>query len=129
LISGCGPFAESCFDLSPESRLPRWFSLPVGTPRESASVHMCYYLDASGRTATFILRGERNEKLAKASGSVQGRYPLVLKDLPAGYPPGYPSYEIVSVDGITDVIEHRQMEPVFFINDDPGVWSELGVAR
>jgi hypothetical protein len=129
LVSGCGPFAESCFDLSPESRLPRWFSLPAGTPREAASVHMCYYIDGNGRSATFVLRGKQNKKLAEVSGLEQGHYPLGIKDPPSGYPQGYPTYEIVSVNGIADVIEHRRMEPIFFINDDPSVWAELGVSR
>jgi hypothetical protein len=34
-------------------------------------------------------------------------------------------YEIVSFGGIADVIEHRQMEPVFYLSDDPAIQAEL----
>ena len=30
-----------------------------------------------------------------------------------------PAYEVISVDGTVDVIEHRKMEPVFYLADDP----------
>ena len=39
----------------------------------------------------------------------------------------YPSYEVITANGITEVIEHRQMEPVFYISDDPRVKEQLGV--
>jgi hypothetical protein len=39
----------------------------------------------------------------------------------------YPGYEVVTVDGMTEVIEHRRMEPIFYITDDPQVKQRLGV--
>jgi hypothetical protein len=39
----------------------------------------------------------------------------------------YPSYEVVTVNGVSEAIEHRAMEPVFFISDDPAVLSQLGL--
>jgi hypothetical protein len=39
----------------------------------------------------------------------------------------YPAYEIITVDGITDVIEHRKMEPLFYVTDDSAVRGEPGV--
>jgi len=42
---------------------------------------------------------------------------------------GYPSYEVITLNGITDIIEHRRMEPIFYVTDDPAVWKELGVGR
>ena len=127
--ASCSYFPESCFDLSPQSRLPKWFALPADTSRESASVHMCYYINQNGRTATFVFRGPHNGKLAEVAGTQKGLEPLTLKQPPAGFPPGYPSYEIITVGGVTDVIEHRRMEPIFYVNDDPSVWAELGVSR
>ena len=97
--------------------------------RASASVHMCYYIEQSGRIATFVLRGPHNEKLAEVAGTQKGLEPLTLRNPPAGFPPGYPSYEIITVHGVPDVIEHHRMEPIFYVNDDPGVWAELGVSR
>ena len=34
---------------------------------------------------------------------------------------------VATVNGITDIIEFRKMEPVFYMTDDPAVWKELGV--
>ena len=39
----------------------------------------------------------------------------------------YPSYEIISVNGLTEIIEHRRMEPIFYLTDDPHVKQQLGV--
>ena len=90
---------------------------------------MCYYIKQSGRVATFVLRGPLNAELAGVVGTSKGLEPLTLKNPPAGFPPGYPSYEIITVHGVPDVIEHRRMEPIFYVNDDPAVWAELGVSR
>ena len=32
---------------------------------------------------------------------------------------GYPLYQVVTVDGFVEVVEHRQPGPVFSISDDP----------
>jgi hypothetical protein len=42
--------------------------------------------------------------------------------------PGYPSYAVVSAWGITEVIEHRHLGDVFYIDDDPAVRAKLGLA-
>jgi hypothetical protein len=38
---------------------------------------------------------------------------------------GYPFYELVTINGIAEVIEHRRMEPIFSVNDDPVIRQEL----
>jgi hypothetical protein len=60
---------------------------------------------------------------------VKGSERFQLKHPPPGFPPGYPSYELITVNGIIEIIEHRKMEPVFYITDDPAVWKELGVGQ
>jgi hypothetical protein len=40
---------------------------------------------------------------------------------------GYPSYEVITIDGLSDVVEHRAMEPTFYMTDDPAVREELKV--
>jgi hypothetical protein len=57
--------------------------------------------------------------------SKKGSEPFYLKNPPQGSAPGYPAYEIITVDGITEIIEHRKMEPLFYVTDDPAVWKEL----
>jgi len=39
----------------------------------------------------------------------------------------YPGYEVVIANGITDVMEHRRQEPIFYITDDPEIRRVLGV--
>jgi hypothetical protein len=39
----------------------------------------------------------------------------------------YPSDEALSANGITEIVEHRRMEPTFYISDDPAVRKTLGV--
>ncbi len=40
---------------------------------------------------------------------------------------GYPAYEVITVNGVTDIVEFRHMEPIFYMTDDPRVWKELGI--
>jgi len=128
-LLGCGFFPESTFELAPESRLPKWFSLPPELTRAEVTVTMSYYIKPSGRTATFTLSGSKKVKTAEVSGTKKGLQPIKLKTPPSGYPTGYPSYEIITVKGVTEVIEHRRMEPIFYVTDNPAVLAELGISR
>ena len=35
----------------------------------------------------------------------------------------YPAYTAVTVGGVTEIIEHKRMEPIFSVTDDPAVWK------
>jgi hypothetical protein len=122
VLAGC---AESSFVLAPESRLPAWFEVPPGEVRAEVAVKLDYYVRSSGPEATFALVDSRGHELGAKQGTVQGRRPLTLRSSVAGYP----SYEIVTVDGITEVLEHRRMEPVFYVTDDAAILKELGVSQ
>jgi hypothetical protein len=123
----CGWFPESTFELASESRLPKWISLPPGLARADVSLSMSYYVWPWGSRATFVLRDSKGKILTKVSGKVRGLGPNQLKEPRPGSPPGYPSYEVITVNGITEIIEHRRMEPRFYVSDDPAVRKELGV--
>ena len=126
---GCEWFPESTFELAGESRLPKWITLPPGLTRADVSITMSYYVKPWGRSATLTLQDTKGHKLTKVDGKLKGSEPFQLKHPPQGFPPGYPSYEIVTVNGITEIIEHRKPEPLFYITDDPAVWKELGVGQ
>lgn len=128
-LLGCEFFPESSFELARESRLPKWFTLPPGLSRSDVTVTMNYYVNSSGRTSTFILRDAKKQKLAEVKGSQKGIEPLKLNDPGSGFPPGYPSYEVVTVNGVTEVIEHQKIEPIFYVTDDLAVWAELNNPR
>jgi hypothetical protein len=153
-IVGCEYIPESTFQLASESRLPKWISLPPGLTRADVSITMSYYDSLWGSNVKFTLQDKKGRTLTKVYGKEKGTGPLHLKHSPqedaacdahvnANQPaqaeqncrdddiiPGYyPAYEIITVNGITDVIEHRKMEPIFYITDDPAVWKELGVGQ
>jgi hypothetical protein len=126
---GCEWFPEATFELASESRLPKWITLPPGLIRTDVSITMSYYTMTWGRSAIFILRDKKGQVLTKVYGKMKGSEPLYLKHPPQGFSPGYPAYEVITVNGITDIIEHRKMEPIFYVTDDPAVWKELGVGQ
>jgi hypothetical protein len=123
---GC---SEANFDLAPESRLPKWFKLPAGLSRSDVTVTMDYYIPPWGRIAVFTMYDKKGHKIAKVTGKQKGDSPNEIKNRPLGFPSGYPSYEIITVDSVTDIIEHRKMEPIFYVTDDSNVWKELGVTQ
>jgi hypothetical protein len=128
-LLGCMSFPESSFELAHESRLPKWFTLPPGLARSDVSVSMDYYIKSTGGIATFTLKNlKKNKILVAVNGTIKGDEPHKLKNPRPGFPLGYPAYEIITVRGITEIIEHRRMEPIFYITDDPVVRSDLGLS-
>jgi hypothetical protein len=123
--AGCEYFPESTFALASESRLPRWITLPPGLTRTDVSLTMNYYVKPWGRTSTFLLRDKQGKTLTELHGTEKGSEPLHLKNPPQGSDTGSPAYEIITVKGMTEIIEHRKMEPIFYVTDDPAVWKEL----
>ena len=124
LITGC---AESSFKIAEDSRLPKWFSIPPGMSRQNLTVTLDYY----SNKVVFTLLDKNGEKLSVKKGRRYGWYfsPKKLKNPPPGFPEGYPKYEIIIVDGVIDIIEHRKMEPVFYTTDDPAIWKEFGIKQ
>ena len=120
---------ESTFELANESRLPKWITLPPGLIRADVSITMSYYILPWGRNARFLLKDTKGQIRTKVSGKEKGSEPLQLKHPPPGFPAGYPAYEVITANGVTEIIEHRKMEPTFFITDDAAVWKELEVGK
>jgi len=125
----CEWFPESTFELANESKLPKWITLPPGLTRADVSITMSYYSMPWSRSAIFTLKDAKGLIRTKVHGKMRGLGPNELKHPPPGFGPGYPAYEVITVSGITEIIEHRKMEPIFYITDDPAVWKELGVTR
>lgn len=126
---GCDWFLESTFELASESRPPKWIVLPPGFTRADVSLTMSYYTWPWGGRAMFTLRDTKGRTLAKIGGKTRGLGPNYLKHPPPGFPPGYPAYEVITANGITEIIEHRKPEPIFYVTDDPAVWKELGAGQ
>jgi hypothetical protein len=128
-LAACGLLPESTFLLSDASRLPKWFTLDQGTSRSQISVEMTYYVSPFGRTVTFAMKERDGHLISKAKGKVRGDHPIYLGPQPTSDPVRqYPSYEVVTVNGISEVVEHRAMEPIFFVSDDAAVLNQVGLA-
>lgn len=105
--------------------MPKWFALPPGQTRSSVTITMDYYTSPSGRTATFTLRDRAGVVIAKAEGRLRGLQPFQPGTKTTDAPFAYPSYEIIAVGDTLEVIEHRRMEPIFYVTDDPSVRAEI----
>ena len=123
-IKGCELFPEATFTLANDSRLPKWVTLPPGLTRPDISLTMSYYVMPWGRRAQFTLRDKNKQMLEKEGGKVRCREPFQLKNPPQGFPSGYPAYEAITVNGITEIVEHKKMEPIFYVTDDTAVWKQ-----
>jgi hypothetical protein len=116
-------FPESTFQLASESRLPKWVTLPPELTRANASLTMNHRV-VPWRSAQFILRDKNGHILKKENGKMRCRAPFELENPPQRFPSGYPAYEAITVHGITEIIEHRKMEPIFYVTDDTAVWKQ-----
>src|SRR5262245_61641069 len=96
--TGC---AESSFDLAADSRPPRWFAIPEGIPRDEITATLSYYIPPV--TGDYIVcklySTGRFFALQRVVGKRMTNEPIELEFHPAGFPRGYPSYEIIAVDG------------------------------
>ena len=121
---GCEFLAESTFKLADESRLPKWLKLPPGVTRADVTLTMSYYIWPWGISAQFTSQKKNGQVVIKEDGKVRCKEPFQLKSSPQPASSGYPSYEPITVNGITEIIEHRKMEPIFYVTDDPAVWKQ-----
>jgi len=128
LLAGCGLFPEASFDLAPDSRIPNWFHLPAGAPRSAVAVTMDDYVDSSGRWARITLKTTNGKVLLKVKGTLRGPETLHVGRVSGPSGEAYPAYEVVTVSGVSDLVEHRSMAPVFYMVDDPAVRKALGLS-
>jgi hypothetical protein len=119
-IKGCELFPEASFELASESRLPKWLTLPPGITRADVSLTMNYYA-VPWNYAIYVLRDKNGHVLKKYDGKMGCRVPYEPENPPEGFPSGYPIYQAISVNGITEIIEHKKMEPIFYVPDDPAL--------
>lgn len=130
LVSACHPArgcVESSFSLPDDNRLPAWFELPAGTDRTELAVQLDYWIGPSGRSATMTLKRLSGGTIDSVVATQRGSEPLFVPPRASSQPHTYPSYEVLTARGRTEVIEHRRPEPLFYICDDPAIRSALGV--
>lgn len=111
-VLGC---LESSFNLANDSRMPSWITLPPGVTREEVSITLSYYTTLGGDDVQVTLKDERGKTLAEVRGRLKCHSSFS----------SYPAYDAVVANGMTEIIEHKKMEPVFDITDDPTVKAML----
>jgi hypothetical protein len=79
---------------------------------------MSYYIKPWGSTASFTLQNGKHV-IEQIDGKLVCTHPIVL----SGSMSDYPGYEAVVVNGTTELIEHKRMEPIFYVTDDAAVWK------
>ena len=124
LYVGSSMIAESSFKLADDSRLPKWITIPDGLTREQVTIRLDYYSGLFGRKATFTLIGPDMGDSARISGAIRGDMPHPASGK-ASKIVSYPIYQFISADGVWDIVEHRKMEPLFYLSDDPELWRRL----
>ena len=123
-ITSCvaiGGGVEAKFVLAPDSRLPAWLSIPNKLQRSDVVVVLKYLTPSrDSDDAVVEIQDRDGRSLVSAHGqfcwhsSMQNK-----KNKFGGFDSDvYPRYTYVKINGITEVVEHRRMEPVFRISDD-----------
>lgn len=114
-----GFIPESHFRLAPESRLPNWFKLPKNHKREDLDVEIYYYNPVFGKTnfIAYLIGPLPERKQLEKKYGVTKWHPGSEKKYYAKYD-RHPNFNIVTVGGVTELIEHRHMAPIFHVSDD-----------
>jgi len=130
VMSGC---IESSFNLATESKLPQGVTIPSGVTRADVTVTLDFY---TGGLANFTVRDRTGKKLTTVVGRTKGN-PIYLKTTPKGPDPTSPSYELVVINGVTEILECRPYEAnenmeqngeivaLFYVIDDPAIRKEF----
>jgi hypothetical protein len=82
---------------------------------------MSYYIGSFGRSAKLTIYDASGRQLSEVTASKRGLEPYTQVPHKQGEPTPYPAYEVLTANEITEIIEHKRMEPIFYINDDPAV--------
>ena len=121
-LTGC---LEASFELDSSTRPPKWFDMPTEMKRSDLRVTMDYHSTFSGGEYVFKFYNKNKFfKLQKISVTTNEQPTIRTKAL-KNSSGKYPAYNVITVNGITDVVERRKMEPIFYMTDDPKVWKEL----
>jgi hypothetical protein len=88
---------------------------------------MSYYIRSRGGSANFKLQNAKGQTLAKAGAQGERLRTSDAETSTTGIPAWISILRDHQVDGMTEIVEHRKLEPIFCITDDPAVWERLGV--
>ena len=119
-MNGC---LESSFRLASDSRLPQGLPIPPGLTRADVSARIDYW--GLPYHAKITLLDKNGRKIAAVTGRYKSRYPLYLRTTPPGSLPGFPSYDVIQINGQYEVLEQRQRNDILYVTDDPAIRREI----
>lgn len=119
---------ESIFQLSADSRLPKWVDIPPSYSRKDIAMTIeCYSLPPILYTAVMKVYGPQPEhrKLMEKVGTIR-THPITKQQF--GEKRSYsvfPNYLIISVNGIEEVFEHRSKGDILYVSDEPNLRARM----
>ncbi len=119
---GC---VESEFHLAKDSRLPIWFNIPDGIQREDLDVTLTYYTTGPADLTLLDIREGKSKTLTKIKGNNMHHpeyWAWAQKDRPKR---SHPLYVVINVDGISEIIEHKKIAPIFYISNEAAVQNTI----
>jgi hypothetical protein len=69
------------------------------------------------------LQGKNKQTIEEATGKDRCGGPFELENL-AKSAAGYPKYDAITANGITEIFEQRKPEDILYVTDDPAVWKQ-----
>jgi len=127
-LAGCDPrygFLESQFNLSDNSRLPKWFVIPQGYSRGDFKMSIDLYtspLPFLNNVVITIYGPYPSDNVLMKKAGKEKWHPLTLQQFKEkGSYDVCPNYSIITIDNIEEVFEQKCREPgnIIYITDDP----------
>lgn len=119
-----GWFPESQFKLAQESRFPNWFKMPAGYKRNDLTVEIYYFVPPPFFKSSFkanLLGPAPGYKILETKIGTHYLHPNSVKRGVSANP----GYVVASIENIEEIIEHKKMEPIFYISDNTELKKEI----
>ena len=100
---------ESQFNLADSSRVPVWFEVPDVDSRLEYRVELRYYSLPWGSRASIAM--------IDSDGRLVDRLKLQVEEIDVTQDSQCPRYQVLRGEGVVDIVEHRTMEPIFYMTD------------
>lgn len=120
---GCS--VQSEFRLAEQSRLPKWFASYEQERQKGAVVDLTVYTDSTvsmemywPADTTILFWPRRGDSIARVNGDLRLHPREESSRIPGGGFFSTPRYWVVTIDGVVEVLDLPEREPVFSITDD-----------
>ena len=117
VLSACSPTRgcmESHFQLAADSRLPKWVDLPTNLKREDATIDLEYWGGPLGGSVTVKVNDKAGKQFLSLTGNLEGGWGL--GEASSG---DRSVFYKVTINGVSELVEHRPSKAGFYITDDP----------